>query len=339
MDKKSQALIIILWILVILTVLAVSVGHRVALALRLSRYQREGLRAYYLAKSAVNLAIEKLLADNNSFDYLQEDWADNEDVFKENRIFGNENEYITIGYLADIDSEDMIYGVADESSRININEAPKEVLGALFNECGLDSVTSDNLANEFLKWRGSLAVSEDEDLDYKTAVGYVYKKDKFITPEEIDLLKGVQELDEGIVDRIKSLITVFGSTKTLNINTASAAALNIVARSVVNSAEGTSDSDASFLSQQIINSRLTDKYPFQNVDIAQMYIAFGVEQATGPGKILSRLVSDGLIGVQSGFFRINASGVYNSVSKNISVVFYRHSPAASESRIVWWHQN
>jgi len=60
MRKNGQVLIISLWILVILAMLSVSIGHRVSMALRLSRYQKERLMAGYLAKAGINIAIGEI---------------------------------------------------------------------------------------------------------------------------------------------------------------------------------------------------------------------------------------------------------------------------------------
>ncbi|MBI5144843.1 MAG: hypothetical protein HZA27_01505, partial [Candidatus Omnitrophica bacterium] len=51
MVKKGSVLIISLWILAILVVFAVSLAQRAAASLRLARYQRDGLKAYLLAKA------------------------------------------------------------------------------------------------------------------------------------------------------------------------------------------------------------------------------------------------------------------------------------------------
>ncbi len=57
MHKKAQTLVIILWVLVILAFLAVGIGYRVSTALDFSRYQKDKLKAYCLAKSQLSRAI------------------------------------------------------------------------------------------------------------------------------------------------------------------------------------------------------------------------------------------------------------------------------------------
>lgn len=50
-----------LWVLVILAMLVVSIGHRVSMSLRLSRYHRDSLIAFCLAKTEINRAIIEIL--------------------------------------------------------------------------------------------------------------------------------------------------------------------------------------------------------------------------------------------------------------------------------------
>ena len=46
-----------LWILAILTILAVGIGHRVSMGLRLARYQKDKLKGLYLAKAGLKVLI------------------------------------------------------------------------------------------------------------------------------------------------------------------------------------------------------------------------------------------------------------------------------------------
>ena len=71
--RRGQVFVVSLWILVILTMLAVGLGHRVSLALRLSRYYRDRLQAVLLAKAAVHVAIDEILNDPDAdLDTLQD---------------------------------------------------------------------------------------------------------------------------------------------------------------------------------------------------------------------------------------------------------------------------
>lgn len=162
MNKRGQVIIIILWILVILTVLAVTIGHRVSLALRLSRYQRDSLKAYSLAKGGINLAIAVLEEDGKKdtqgapgYDAPDEPWADNEQKFKNISLGSDKDEFATVYYVDKAGGrEEIKYGVTDEERKININTADKDLLKALLGECGV--ANPEDLAKNILFWRGGL---------------------------------------------------------------------------------------------------------------------------------------------------------------------------------------
>ncbi len=115
MRKKAQVLIISLWILAILAMLSVSIGRRVSMALRLSRYQKERLRSAYFAQAGINIAIGEIEKDK---------WADNQEKFAKISLDSNINEFATVS------------SVIDEERKININTATQELLTELLNPTG-----------------------------------------------------------------------------------------------------------------------------------------------------------------------------------------------------------
>lgn len=119
MKRKGQVLIISLWILAILAVLIVGIGHRVSLALRLSRYQKERIKSLYIAKAALNIAISVIEKDEDEFT-------------KDTAVTG-------------------------EEGKVNINTAAEELLVELLDKAG--SVNSWELANNIRAWRGDIGLT------------------------------------------------------------------------------------------------------------------------------------------------------------------------------------
>ncbi|MCM8790027.1 MAG: hypothetical protein NC916_03310, partial [Candidatus Omnitrophica bacterium] len=142
MKNRAQVLILSMWILIILTILAIGIGHRVSMALRLSRSHRDKLKARYLTKVGINRLVVELDNDSNDFDALNEDWANNEKLFSKILASDNQNEFAQVSYTV-IEGKDkrVIYGVRDEERKININTATKEVLISLFEEQGINNAT------------------------------------------------------------------------------------------------------------------------------------------------------------------------------------------------------
>ena len=80
MYKRGSVLIIALWILTILVIFAVTIGHRASLNLKLARFQRDSLKANFLTQSDINKAIAVLENDGNEFDALNEEWSAGKDA-------------------------------------------------------------------------------------------------------------------------------------------------------------------------------------------------------------------------------------------------------------------
>ena len=112
MNKKGSILMITLWILALLVIFTLSLGQRSLINLKLMRYQRDSLKAYYLAKSGINKAIDVLGKDENKdYDSLDESWSTGKDA-QDNPILENvkiKDDYkgtFSVKYLYDKDTND-----------------------------------------------------------------------------------------------------------------------------------------------------------------------------------------------------------------------------------------
>lgn len=179
-----------------LTILAISIGHRVSMALYLSQYHKDKLRSLCLAKSAVNLAVMNIQRNNLGQDSLN--------ALLENNVKG------------------ASFILLDEERKININTAPKELLVILLEKFQIDNPAKK--ADNILIWRGDIPDSNNA---YE-ALGYPCKGLKFTNNEELRLVKDIIEED---FRKLKGSITVYGNGP-ININTASPDVLAMVARSI-----------------------------------------------------------------------------------------------------------
>lgn len=323
MDKKAQVLIISLWILVILTILAISIGHRVSLGLRLSQYQKDKLRAYYLAKAGVNRAITELEKDTNSYDALTESWADNKEVFEKISLNENQNEFATVSYtLKENGREESKFGVIDEERKININTMPQGLLEILLDKVGI--INSSELANNICAWRGDTGI---EIPDYRD-LGYPNKADKFTNIEEPILVKGMKDIDSKIYEELKSLITVWRNGK-VNINTASIEILDLLIEYCQKQLQkqNISENEPGDLAERIIQAR-----PTSNVNELETKLKSQGELTSGQTNILNELYN--LIGFKSSCFYINSNGkINNRLNSIIYCIFDR-----TDKKIVYWHE-
>jgi len=317
MDRKAQALVVTLWVVLSLTVLAVSIGHRVSIGLRLSSYQRDKLKAFYLAKAAVNRVIAEINNDSSpEYDSLGDKWADNEEIFKK-ISFTNGNEYASVGYNI-VDAYDeikIIYGVVDEERKININTASPELLDVLFEESEIDWAARD-LINNILIWRGDLP---DAGKIYEN-LGYVCKSGRFKNIEELILVKGMTWED---IEKLRKNITVY-TEGSININTVSPELLKIVARA---SAKRLSVgySFAESVADKIFTLRNEKKY-FENKEAIAISTT-GDEELNIFNDLLANVV------LKSDNFFIAANGNSGKIKREIISVYNR-----KDKRMEYWHE-
>lgn len=339
MNKKAQVLIISLWVLVILSILAAGIGHRVSLALRLSRYQRDSLKALYLAKAAESLAISRIMKDNSAFyDALNESWADDEKLFNNINIDDYKDGF------ARVIRDNGFYGASDEESRVNINLSGKSTLVAVFEECGIDSVKARELSENVLIWIGKIPPDRDTEIYYKEIAGYPCKGRFLTSPEELILVKGMNEIESKAFMDLKALISVYGNGK-ININTASLRVLKIICRAAAreiladSSEAGISDDDAASLAQEFVFYRQQGKSPFEvsgvNTDSIRKKLELGDVLQDNRVRVLDRLVTSGFISAVSDSFRIEAEGNVNNVSRRIVSVVKRDGGI----KRVFWHED
>jgi len=320
--NKAQASLFAIWILVILTILTVTIGHRVALSLRLARYQQDRVKALSLAKSGINRAIFEIINDKTPYDSLSDSWANNEEVFKKIMPAENINEFAVV-------SHGDIFGVVDEERKININTATKELLTALLED-------SEGYSAELVKyvriWRGDNdPLLGAESPDYQT-----FKKAPFTNCRELVLVleyfyqnsasQDYKDTAQEAYKKIKDLITVYTLAPDLkiNINTVSKEALLVVCKAAATAEQ--KDSAVS-LTDKIIALRDEKKY-FTAIGDIQILVLTPEE-----GVLLNSLKLQGNFIFKSEIFFIEASGNVGRIKSRITAV-YNHK----DKKILYCHE-
>lgn len=331
--EKSQALIISLWILAILTVLAISIGRQVSMALYLSKYQKNRLKAISLAKAGINRAIVELERDakENAYDSLAETWSTGKDI-QGNYIF--ESVEIEDGL-----DETFTVTIIDEDSKININTADIQLLKQLFilKEFEADA---PGLAEAIFAWRDPTAETEPD--------REIFRNGPLGIPEELlPILEYYYELKVGVencrkkaqevYDKVKDLITVYGDGK-ININTVPRENLEMFFDSALNQMQeqGISDLPTEAETQELLNLifdfREENKY-FKNIQ--EIKSNLGLQPTDHRCKIIDFLITEGIISVSANNFRIESIGNVGQITKKITAVVKRIVPI----KTVYWHEN
>jgi len=303
---------ICLWILAILVVFALGLGHRAVINLQLAKYQRDRLKATCLAKAGINRAIVELENEDSTYDSLNDTWstgkdANNNNIFQDIEIVQNSGESFSVR-------------VTDEDAKININNAAgsKQLLAALLTERNIED--ADNLANTIIDW------IDENNTNYRgEAENEVFKNQCLTTPEELGLIFEFYYDDEKKVadnyPAIKDYISVYTDGQ-VNINTSSPQTLGIIAKNINNS------SDAVSLAEKIINWRQQ-----AGVSFTQLEDTTDFERNLTPQEIVVFTQMKTQLKVNSGYFKIESEGKAGNTSKKITAIYNR-----ANQQVVYWHE-
>ena len=129
--ERGIALILVLWVLALLSVLAVGFASNARTELLIVRNQVESARARAIAEAGISLAILEMTQVD-----LEQRWPAD----------GREH-VLTYG-------ENLIrVRVQDEAGKIDINAAPDEMLEGLFRTVGVDAAPASRLVDAIADWK------------------------------------------------------------------------------------------------------------------------------------------------------------------------------------------
>jgi DNA uptake protein ComE-like DNA-binding protein len=192
MNRRAQALMVSLWVLIILALLAIDLGHEVALGARVGQYSVSKMKSLALAKSVLNRAFLELDRDRNDIDSLQEKWGQCVDSGTDSKDPMPQGGHVC---------------VVDEERKININQGSFELLSVLLESVGINDGKS--VARNIISSRDR--------------TGHV-----FVNVPELILVKG---MTQDAVQALKKKATVFGDGA-ININTVPAETLKVMLKGI-----------------------------------------------------------------------------------------------------------
>ncbi len=248
-NKSGIILIVVLWVLAILSVLAIGLGRGARIDLGLARHVVGKLKAEGLVQAAVTYAQNQisLKADKEATKplvgdtlyqcgfYLPEGKT-SEDLFKNVSL---KDGSFDISYVLEdrLGKKEICYGFQDEERRINVNGITRENQGILVNLFLLLNVPEEQataLAGEIVSWSlgpESVGSGAGEGDDIGKVQSLEHKGLPFQNIEELLLVKG---MTEDIFKKVKDYLTVFPQDGAgVNINTASEIVLRALFRFVV----------------------------------------------------------------------------------------------------------
>jgi general secretion pathway protein K len=332
--ERSSILIITLWVLGFLTIFVVNLGFMVRSQLQFADHLQDRLKMYYLAQAGIERAVAELYKDENvSQDTLNESWSNNQEFFKDFPLGGG---FITTSYkLGSQNGQEGItlYGAMDESSKIDVNNAPVDILITLLERIGqVEPEEAIDIAWAIVDWRDpdvALSPGGAEDEYYQgLSSRYGCKNGRFQILEELLLVKG---MTLEIFSKIKGLITVYGTEK-VNINTASYDCLYALGLSsslcdrIIKFRQGSDELDAT-----------EDDYIFSTPAELMNVGSLFTEESTQ----INSLISKNMLTVKSDIFRVNSVGLLKNGrgtrSREIVCVLKRQKEKSA--KILYWHEN
>ena len=222
--NSGIALLMTLWVLVMLSVIAMSFSFSTRWGSASTRNFKEETKAYYLAMSGYQEAIGYLLSDkDNMVDYIDADG---------NLYIDKDTKPVTGKRVTD--EAELEIKITDEGSKVNINFADGTRLKKVLDYVGIPPDSQQEIVDSILDWRDPdkehhLSGAED---DYYESLdpSYKAKNRNLDSVEELLLVKGFKpEYLYGSKDirPMYDLITTSGDGS-ININTVSKEVLDMM---------------------------------------------------------------------------------------------------------------
>lgn len=328
MKKKGAVLIIALWILSMLALLAISIGRRTSIELRLLKYHLSRSQAFHLARAAIERIYAEKNTDNNNYDSLNEAWsnklkADGEPLFKD---FPLGNGTFTLKYnQADAD----YYGMRDESSKLNINKIldndsqpinnrKEEFINLIKKVLPEKDTQAQEIAERFIDW-----IDKDNQTETFSNGEIQAKNSPLDRLEELTMIDDFISIEDG--NKLSDYITIYGDGS-ININTAPQEVLSSLC----------CDKDGNSLGNTTAEKFITYRgsgengeiKPIENIDTLFTSEIISAEEK----KILESRSA-----VQGSFYKIKSQAEVHGVKKEISAVINFTKDTAPE--YLYWYED
>lgn len=331
-----------IWVLTLLGLLSLGIAYRLRVNLKLLKQSRDRELAFYLGRSALKEAVAVLEEDiDRNVDFLGESWArgykEDRALFKKIPLGGG---YFTISYQRGglEEKPGVIYGIEDESARVNINSASQDLLYYLFYQVfssELSELQIRELAEAVIYWRGDLPQGfppDYEDPYYENLPRpYPPRRAPFKSLGELSLVKGFRE-ERKLMERIKPYLTEFKGAETkVNVNTASAEVIKALFLS-----EGVSEEIAETLTLAIINYRRGEDGKEATEDDRPIYSLGEVPVEEPELKSTLETLDKKLFTATSDLFRINITVEINTNFREHIEVILRRQP---QFQVISWYED
>jgi len=271
-NESGIILLIVLWMVIILTVLALGLGRRASVEVALTKYSLEQLKADYLAKAGIHFAFDQLKKDTEDPDSSTIDtllWCGlkpekdklPDQIFRNVSLGEGSFEIAYREKNPETQNTRILFGFEDEERKINLNaldHQSRKVLEELIVLLGFNPEAAQMIGASIVDWVDADSFLSDPtfgaEKDYYEGLSKPYpcKNAMLDSLEELLLVRG---MTEEIFLKIKDYVTVFPKVTNelvININTASEVVLKAFYRAFAGAGTQTTLDDAESLVRKMM---------------------------------------------------------------------------------------
>ncbi len=333
--QKGAVLIFVLWVLSFLAVLAVNLGYGVRQKMTFMKRIESRSQAQHVVEGGVKVAVTLLLNDlqRNQFQYTAAAKTfrhNNPSRFADIRMEDGSCE-VSYPVGTPSTSQDRMFGVIDEESKINVNTADKLTLQSIISQVlVVDDNYAEKLAESIYDWRqlGDSEIKGFTGDDYYSNLKFPYPKKSlpFEMPDELLLIKG---MDRAKYEILRNFVTVYGNGQ-VNVNTASKQVLialglkETVADKILALRRGPDG----------VDNTADDHMFYRTFDIATEVNAYA-KMEDAEMRMIDSLNQRGVLGTNSYYFTVNCLAFLKGTNeKRRAVVTF----SSTDNRIVYWNE-
>jgi len=348
-NSDGVVVILVLWVLMILTALAISLGKNAHIEMSLTKNALGKLKSKYIARGGVMYGLNQIALDSedtasNQEDTLyycgirKDDKVDVKELFNDKKLGDGS---FTIAYKQKNslkDKEEIYYGLSDEERRINLNELTPQNVNIFIELLKLLDVEEDvarTIAYSVIDWvdqdgnKSDYRYGAENDYYKDLKDHYLCKNRPLDVMEELLLVRG---MTPGIFSKIRPYTTIFPISGNLMINfdTAPEIVLQALARAFSEISRISSE-DADGLAEKIVSYRQGQdgkSYTSDDEVFDDTKVSLDSSERT-----LLQMINQ-FRTKRSNYFRIQAEGKdANGIKTNIETIVSRESYA-----ILSWHR-
>jgi general secretion pathway protein K len=277
LGEKGVALIMVLWVMAILSVVALEFSFAMRTEITIAKNHKEDLQRYAMAEGGVQRAITELIYKHDARLQQMKKTLSLEEISSE------QQEWMADGrsYTLPFDQGTCEIRMMSEAGKININVVSEFLLRKVIGQLGLEGEERDVVVDSILDWRDPddfyRANGAENDYYLSLKEPYYCKNGNLDSIEELLLVKGVTpdlyhgkkrtlEGEEGSTDRVglKDIFSIYSPGEQVDINSATPLVMNMVlgiprevSQQMVKARE-----EKPFENQQDLLSRIPELGPF-----------------------------------------------------------------------------